>query len=274
MSEKSKTIFRTMKDKENPFVMIDRRPLENPDLSWKAKGILSYLLSRPDNWTVQIGDLVKRSTDKAFAIRGAIRELIDAGHIYRREERDPKTGRFLRYVLEVYELPFTGSPLIGFPQAGFPQADNLTLNNTNINNTELKDGDKSPTLVELSDMPLEWQVLAGVGKVVAQDDTQARRKDAANLIAMSFGTNSRAAYDLAMAFQNERNLTFTESDIKGQRKAIKAMLEKQVQPNHVAQAVKELVSKRLTVVDLFGVLKTAVDMATKPDFEPEKIRLL
>lgn len=140
MSEKSKTIFRTMKDKDNPFVMIDRRPLENPSLSWKAKGILSYILSRPDNWTVQIGDLVKRSTDKAFAIRGAIKELIAAGHIYRREERDAKTGRFLRYVLEVYELPFTGSPLIGFPHAGNPLTGNLPLNNTDLNDKK-RNGD-------------------------------------------------------------------------------------------------------------------------------------
>lgn len=149
---KSKTIFRTMKDKDNPFVMIDRRPIENPDLSWKAKGILAYLLSRPDNWTVQIGDLVKRSTDKAFAIRGAINELVRAGHIYRREERDPATGRFVRYVLEVYELPFTGSPLIGFPQAGFPHTGNLPLNDTDVNETELKDAATPLSSEDLSDI--------------------------------------------------------------------------------------------------------------------------
>lgn len=140
---KKQTIFRTMKNADNPFVMIDRRPIENSTLSWKAKGILAYLLSRPDNWTVQIGDLVKRSTDKAFAIRGAINELIKAGHIYRREERDEK-GRFIRYLLEVYEIPFTGNPLVDFPQADNPQAGNLPLNNIDLNDTDFNNIPATP----------------------------------------------------------------------------------------------------------------------------------
>jgi len=140
---KNQTIFRTMKNQDNPFVMMDRRPIENPTLSWKAKGILAYLLSRPDNWTVRIGDLVKRSTDKAFAIRAAIKELSDAGHLSRRAERDEQ-GRFLRYVLEVYELPFTGQPLRGFPQADNPQAGNLSLNNTDSNDTDKRLGANAP----------------------------------------------------------------------------------------------------------------------------------
>ena len=65
---RGKTIFRVKKNADNPFVMIDRRPIENPKLSWKAKGILAYLLSRPDNWVVRLGDLVKHSPDGAFSV--------------------------------------------------------------------------------------------------------------------------------------------------------------------------------------------------------------
>jgi hypothetical protein len=53
------TIFRTVKNKDNPYVMIDRRPLDNPALSFKAKGILTYLMSRPNGWEVCIIDLAK-----------------------------------------------------------------------------------------------------------------------------------------------------------------------------------------------------------------------
>ena len=56
-SAKSRTIFRISKNKENPYVMMDRRPIENAELSWGAKGVLAYLLSRPDNWTVRLQDL-------------------------------------------------------------------------------------------------------------------------------------------------------------------------------------------------------------------------
>ena len=143
------TIFRTIKNADNPYVMMDRRPIENPILSWKAKGILAYLLSRPDNWIVRLGDLVKRSPDGVFAVRGAIKELAEAGHLSRKEIRD-ESGKFLRYELEVYELPFTSKPLIGFPQADNPQADNLMLNDTDINENDNKDA-ASPLLSAISE---------------------------------------------------------------------------------------------------------------------------
>jgi DnaD/phage-associated family protein len=126
-TKKGKTIFRVEKNKDNPFVMIDRRPIENTALSWRAKGVLTYLVSRPDNWTVRLGDLVKRSPDGVYAVRAALKELKKAGHITRREERE--NGRFKQYVLEVHELPIT-SPLTNLSQAETPQAVDLTLNDT------------------------------------------------------------------------------------------------------------------------------------------------
>ena len=126
----SKTIFRVEKNANNPFVMIDRRPIENPALSWRAKGILTYLLSRPDNWIVRLEDLVKRSPDGVYAVRAALKELIDAKHVTRSEERE--NGRFKQYVLHVHEMPLT-SPLTNLSQAVPPQAVNLMLNNTDSN---------------------------------------------------------------------------------------------------------------------------------------------
>lgn len=126
-----KTIFRTEKNADNPFVMIDRRPVENPMLSWRAKGILAYLISRPDNWIVRLGDLVKRSTDGLYAVRAALKELTEAGHITRFEERD--NGKFKQYVLLVHELPVTRPPT-NLSQAVKPQAVNHTLNDTERDN--------------------------------------------------------------------------------------------------------------------------------------------
>jgi len=138
---KSKTIFRTIKNEDHPFVMIDRRPVENPDLSWGAKGVLSYLLSRPDNWTVRLGDLVKRSTDGTSKIRGYIKELVKAGHAHRVAHKDPETHRIIEWVLEVYELPFTSkaTPPIS-TRVAFHQVENRTLNNKDsFNKNDSKD---------------------------------------------------------------------------------------------------------------------------------------
>jgi hypothetical protein len=128
------------------------------------------------------------------------------------------------------------------------------------------DGTNVPTL------SIENQIFLGVQTVVIPDETQAKRIDAANLISMGCGVNTKVAFDMAMAFQNERGITFTESDIKGQRKAIKSLLEKQVKPSHVAEAVRKLSAAKMTFVDLFGIIKTAVDIASQP--QPEPTRLL
>lgn len=265
---RKQTIFRTIKNEDNPFVMIDRRPIENPALSWKAKGILTYLLSRPDNWVVRLGDLVKRSPDGVFAVRGAIKELIKAGHVSRKEVKG-EDGRFLQYELEVYELPFTSRPLIGFPQAEKPQAENLMLNDTDINENDVNGSDEP-------DMPLDWKI--GHGKDITEQDLTRQqdnqRRDSANLIATGMGVYSGAGYDLAYAFMTARNIVIPQSKVKGNRKAAREMLEMGVSPAHVKQAVEQLMTKNMTVVDLFSVSKTAIDLANKEDKPVEMTRLL
>jgi hypothetical protein len=48
------SIFRVSKNKENPYVMIDKRSIGNDKISWKAKGILAYCLSMPDDWVFYV----------------------------------------------------------------------------------------------------------------------------------------------------------------------------------------------------------------------------
>src|SRR5437764_14419053 len=62
------------------FVIIDKRPLDNPILSWRAKGLLAYFLTKPDNWVVVMSDLIVRSKDRRQSTQKAFHELRDAGH--------------------------------------------------------------------------------------------------------------------------------------------------------------------------------------------------
>ena len=97
-----------------PFVQIDKRPLQNAALSWRARGLLAYLLSLPDNWTIRKTELQKHATDGRDATNAAFKELQKHGHIIQTTERD-KNGRFL-YTFEVVEnLPLTEKPLTGGP---------------------------------------------------------------------------------------------------------------------------------------------------------------
>jgi len=99
------TIFRTVKNKDNPYVMIDRRPVDNPALSFKAKGILTYLLSRPDGWEVSVTDLINHGKEGAAAIRTGLKELREAGHM--KYTVSQNQGRITGWLIEVYEVPMS-----------------------------------------------------------------------------------------------------------------------------------------------------------------------
>jgi hypothetical protein len=72
-------IFRTKK-KQRDFVQIDNVLIENPNLSWKAKGLLVYLLRKSDEWKAMMCDLLEHSTDGETAVRSALAELRKAGY--------------------------------------------------------------------------------------------------------------------------------------------------------------------------------------------------
>lgn len=250
---RAKTIFRVEKNADNPFVMIDRRVIENPKLSWKAKGLLAYLLSRPDNWVVRFGDLAKRAPDGGHTVRAAMKELKTAGHVKVVAERE--NGRVKQWTYTVFESPI--SPDVDFQQVEKQDVENRTLNDTDYNENELTNG-VPPTF------SLEWQIAGGNETVTMTDEKYSQRFDVSNLIATGTGVLFQDVAALAMAFQMARDKTFTMDDIKGQRKAAKILANKGVKPAHVTKAVAKLLEAKMTVTDLYSIIKTADDLANPP----------
>ncbi len=98
------SIFRVVHDKTNPYFMLNRAAVNDDRLSFKAVGILTYLLSKPDNWTVREEDLAARHTEGTFAVRSGLRELRDAGYMVYTVIRD-EHGRLGGTEVHVYETP-------------------------------------------------------------------------------------------------------------------------------------------------------------------------
>lgn len=67
--------------RKDRFTTIDNEVLQNPLLSWRAKGILTYLVGKPKDWTTRVADLINRSTEGRDAVRTAIAELKDHGYM-------------------------------------------------------------------------------------------------------------------------------------------------------------------------------------------------
>ena len=163
------TIYRTIKNSENPFVMIDSRPVGNPKLSFKAKGILTYLMSRPDGWEVSVADLVKRSTDGEASVRAGLKELKDAGHMRYTTSRNQ--GRITGWLIEVYEVPnaefMNTSPDGDFLHVEKQDVENLhvenqtqvlkTLSNKELNNNVSGQKPSCPIMAALEENKIDYK---------------------------------------------------------------------------------------------------------------------
>lgn len=97
------SIIRTAK-RENPFVQLDKYFLSDDQLTFEAKGILAYVLSKPDTWTIRKTDMIKRSKSGKTRIESAMLELMAAGYLNWYQIRD-NNGTFGEWVYDVYERP-------------------------------------------------------------------------------------------------------------------------------------------------------------------------
>ena len=81
-------VFRVEKNKG--YTVMSNHHLRNKELSLKAKGLLSQMLSLPEDWDYTLAGLSLINREKIDAIREAVRELENAGYIQRSRERDEK----------------------------------------------------------------------------------------------------------------------------------------------------------------------------------------
>ena len=99
------------------FVTINQDAVEDARLSWAARGLLGYLLSRPDDWKVLIKDLQRRGDLGRDGIYKLLRELREAGYVQYERTRDEQ-GRMRGGTYYVREIP--DSPHPEFPDTAKP----------------------------------------------------------------------------------------------------------------------------------------------------------
>lgn len=111
------------------YVTISKVGLEDTSLSWGARGIHAYLMSKPDNWQVSITHLVNQSPDGRHAVRSAIEELKLAGYLRVTRERG-RGGKFGGWATEVYEEPMSENqpcPMSEKPSDGKSHSNELLI---------------------------------------------------------------------------------------------------------------------------------------------------
>jgi hypothetical protein len=110
------TIIRSPHGSERPYVATSRASAQNRSLSWEARGVLWYLLSKPDDWKVKAGDLEQNcGRDK---VRSILNELISFGHLERVKQEKRSDGTFRDVEYRVHETPLPEKPYSGRPDSG------------------------------------------------------------------------------------------------------------------------------------------------------------
>ena len=145
-------VFRINKTRD--YTVMSNLHLRNTSLSLKAKGLLSLMLSLPDNWDYTTKGLASICKDGIDSICSAVKELEQHGYIVRERVRNDK-GQLTTIEYTILEQPETAlpeqekpkreNPVLDNPVLGKPEQENPAQLNTNISNKDLLNTDESTT---------------------------------------------------------------------------------------------------------------------------------
>lgn len=196
-------VFRV--EKNHSYTVMANHHLRDERLSLKSKGLLSVILSLPDDWRISIEGMTQFSADGKDAIRSAIRELTDTGYITRAQTHS-EAGKFSGYDYVVHETP-TASPSSGFPTMEKPTTENPTLRNTERLSTNIPpvvpqgdaDGGNPSVSLAADTSPVRGgkegeKGEAGEGGDVSESDTPPKRKRRATKSAPDYRPDTFARF--------------------------------------------------------------------------------
>ena len=143
------------KHKVENYTTIDNSLFKNANISYKATGLLSTMLSLPEDWSFSEEGLAKLKKDSRKSISSGLKELEENGYLIRGRART-EDGRLGEATYDIYEIPYEpDSPMFPFPTLDNPtleNAHNKILNNKVLNNKEkeiYKERFKKPSLEEV-----------------------------------------------------------------------------------------------------------------------------
>lgn len=132
------SVFRI--NKNSNYTVMSNNHFKEKNMSLKAMGLLSLMLSLPQDWDYSIAGLSKICNDGKDSIRSALKELEDFGYLKRTQDFD-EARKFKGYVYDIYEEPLEKNadlPLSENPTTGNTMTENPTqLNTKELNTKEL-----------------------------------------------------------------------------------------------------------------------------------------
>lgn len=115
--------------KNSSYTAMSNYHLRDKTLSYKAKGLLSFMLSLPDTWNYSVKGLVSVSKENIKAISSTLKELEDHRYLLRIKQQN-RIGRF-NYKYYIYEIPYTQKGCMEQGCTGKEHQINTNIINTN-----------------------------------------------------------------------------------------------------------------------------------------------
>lgn len=185
---------------EKDFTILPNKMLSDENLSWRARGILCYLLHLPHDWVIHESEVMKHSSKEGRdAFKTAIKELYEFGYMKKESTRDEK-GKITGWNTYV----FPDSQITRNPQSGQPtnwseqNVDNPSLLSTNVlQSTEsLPITNKQKHQSKIDDIFEEWY--SGYprkeGKGYAKSKFKSKLKEGVTLDELKNGLNNYINY--------------------------------------------------------------------------------
>lgn len=135
-------------NKSSDYTVMSNYHFKEKNMSLKAKGLLSLMLSLPDNWDYTVAGLATLSSDGTTSVRSALKELEDFHYLIR--SRVYENGKIVDWQYNIYELPQTENLVVGIQQLDIltlENKDNKILNEVNTKESN-KDLDKNSKELE------------------------------------------------------------------------------------------------------------------------------
>jgi hypothetical protein len=142
--------------KTDNYTVMSNHHLRNKDMSLKAKGLMSLMLSLPPNWDYSIGGLVAICKESHTSIRSSVKELEDNNYLIR-ERKNNEKGYFV-YEYTLYEMP---QPHTGNQHTAKVEADNThtedrrQISKEELNTNKLSIDELSKEINTISDIELK-----------------------------------------------------------------------------------------------------------------------
>jgi hypothetical protein len=119
------SVIRVSHNRENPYVLLNKEALRNPELSLRAVGLWARCMSRPNDWCFRVSEIIKSSKEGKQAIYKTLEELIKKNYVLRIQKINIQNSRFTGSSTDyiIFEFPLTEQQKQEELKKFFPRSD-------------------------------------------------------------------------------------------------------------------------------------------------------